>query len=151
MRQFFRRHFLSDRKYRQRGYQDSGSKPKKEFDQPAAAKKENTFGPRPLNMPGTRAVSRCAECGALLQHLTDPVGQCPKCGFALHACKQCEHFDPSSRFECNQPIPARISPKDKVNNCPLYSIRVMIEKETSSKPSQRPNDARAAFDNLFKD
>jgi predicted RNA-binding Zn-ribbon protein involved in translation (DUF1610 family) len=144
---------LSDRKYRQRGYQDSGAGPKKEREsgKPAAAKKENTFGPRPINMPGTRTVSRCAECGALLQNLTDPVGQCPKCGFDLHACKQCEHFDPSSRFECNQPIPARISPKDKRNDCSLYSIRVMIEKETSSKGSQRPNDARAAFDNLFKD
>ena len=104
-----------------------------------------------MKMPGTRTVSRCAECGTLLQNLTDPVGVCPKCGFALHACKQCEHFDPSNRFECTQPIPARVSPKDKLNNCPLYSIRVMIEKETSSKPSQRPNDARAAFDNLFKD
>jgi hypothetical protein len=79
------------------------------------------------------------------------LGQCPKCGFDLHACKQCEHFDPSSRFECNQPIPARISPKDKRNDCALYSIRVMVEKETSSKANQRPNDARAAFDNLFKD
>jgi predicted RNA-binding Zn-ribbon protein involved in translation (DUF1610 family) len=148
----FQEAFLSDPKYRQRGYQDSGSRQKKEFEKtPAAPKKENNFGPRPLNMPGTRAVSRCAECGALLQNLTEPLGQCPKCGFALHACKQCEHFDPSSRFECNQPIPARISPKDKRNDCPLYSIRVMIEKETSSKGSQRPNDARAAFDNLFKD
>ena len=145
--------FLSDRKYRQHGYQDSGAGPKREreTEKPAAAKRENTFGPRPINMPGTRTVSRCAECGALLQNLTAPVGQCPKCGFDLHACKQCEHFDPSSRFECNQPIPARISPKDKRNDCSLYSIRVMIEKETSSKGSQRPNDARAAFDNLFKD
>lgn len=143
---------MSDRKYRQRGYQDSGGGAKKEFDKPAAApKKENTFGPRPINMPGTRTVSRCAECGALLQNLTNPVGQCPKCAFALHACKQCEHFDPASRFECNQPIPARVSPKDKLNECSLYSIRVMVEKETSSKGSQRPNDARAAFDNLFKD
>jgi len=150
---FSRRHFLSDRKYRQRGYQDSGagSGAKKEFDKPSAPKKENTFGPRPMNMPGTRTVSRCAECGALLQNLTDPVGQCPKCGFDLHACKQCEHFDPSCRFECNQPIPVRISPKDKRNDCSFYSIRVMVEKETSSKGSQRPNDARAAFDNLFKD
>ena len=150
---FSRRHFLSDRKYRQRGYQDSGagSGPKKEFEKPSAPKKENTFGPRPMNMPGTRTVSRCAECGALLQNLTDPVGQCPKCGFDLHACKQCEHFDPSCRFECNQPIPVRISPKDKRNDCSFYSIRVMVEKETSSKGSQRPNDARAAFDNLFKD
>jgi len=142
---------LSDRKYRQRGYQDSGTGPKKEFEKPSAPKRENTFGPRPLNMPGTRTVSRCAECGALLPKLSDPVGQCPKCGFDLHACKQCEHFDPSSRFECNQPIPARISPKDKRNDCQFFSIRVMVEKETSSKGSQRPNDARAAFDNLFKD
>ena len=123
----------------------------REFEKPSAPKRENTFGPRPLNMPGTRTVSRCAECGALLQNLSDPVGQCPKCHFDLHSCKQCEHFDPSSRFECNQPIPARISPKDKRNDCSLYSIRVMIEKETSSKGSARPNDARAAFDNLFKD
>jgi predicted RNA-binding Zn-ribbon protein involved in translation (DUF1610 family) len=143
---------LSDRKYRQHGYQDSGGGAKKEFEKSAPSpKRENTFGPRPINMPGTRTVSRCAECGALLQNLTDPVGQCPKCGFDLHACKQCEHFDPSSRFECNQPIPARISPKDKRNDCALYSIRVMVEKETSSKAAQRPNDARAAFDNLFKD
>jgi predicted RNA-binding Zn-ribbon protein involved in translation (DUF1610 family) len=143
---------LSDRKYRQRGYQDSGGGAKKEFEKPSpAVKKENTFGPRPINMPGTRTVSRCAECGALLQNLSEPVGKCPKCGFDLHACKQCEHFDPSSRFECNQPIPARISPKDKHNDCSFFSIRVMVEKETSSKGSQRPNDARAAFDNLFKD
>jgi predicted RNA-binding Zn-ribbon protein involved in translation (DUF1610 family) len=102
-------------------------------------------------MPGTRTVSRCAECGALLPNLADGAGQCPKCGFALHACKQCEHFDPSTRFECTQPIPARISPKDKRNECPFFSIRMMVEKETSSKGSQRPNDARQAFDNLFKD
>jgi hypothetical protein len=151
MKPVYRRHCLSDRKYRQRGYQDSGGGAKKEFDKTAAPKKENTFGPRPINMPGTRTVSRCAECGALLQNLTDPLGQCPKCKFDLHACKQCEHFDPSSRFECNQPIPARISPKDKRNDCSFFSIRVMVEKETSSKPSQRPNDARAAFDSLFKD
>jgi predicted RNA-binding Zn-ribbon protein involved in translation (DUF1610 family) len=142
---------LSDRKYRQRGYQDSGSKPKRELDKSTQPKKENTFGPRALNMPGTRTVSRCAECGALLPNLTDPVGNCPKCGFALHACKQCAHFDPSTRFECTQNIPARISPKDKLNNCSFYSIRLMVEKQTSSKPAQRPNDARAAFDNLFKD
>ena len=145
---------MSDRKYRQRGYQDSGSGAKKEFDKSAGAgssRRENTFGPRPLNMPGMRTVSRCSECAALLQNLSDPAGQCPKCGFALHSCKQCEHFDPSSRFECDQPIPVRIFPKDKANDCSFYSMRVMVEKETTSKGTQRPNDARAAFDSLFKD
>jgi predicted RNA-binding Zn-ribbon protein involved in translation (DUF1610 family) len=141
---------LSDRKYRQRGYQDSGREPQKKFEAPVPSRKDNTFGPRPLNMPGTRTVSRCAQCGTLLQSITDPVGQCPKCGFDLHSCKQCEHFDPSSRFECNQPIPQRISPKDKQNDCAFYSMRVSLEKETSSKGMARPNDARQAFDNLFK-
>ena len=141
---------MSDRKYRQRGYQDSGKESQKKLETPPAARRDNTFGPRPLNMPGTHTVSRCAQCGTLLQSTTEPVGQCPKCGFELHSCKQCEHFDPSSRFECNQPIPDRISPKDKRNDCSFYSIRVMLEKETSMKGSARPNDARQAFENLFK-
>jgi hypothetical protein len=142
---------LSDRKYRQRGYQDSGSGEKKQFEKASAPKKENTFGPRPIKMPGTRTVSRCAECGALLENLSDSFGRCPKCGFELHSCKQCEHFDPSIHLECNQPIPDRISPKDKRNDCSFYAIRVMIEKETSSKTIAKPNAARAAFDSLFKD
>jgi hypothetical protein len=141
---------LSDRKYRQRGYQDSGGEQHKTVEKPAP-KRDNTFGPRPLNMPGTRTVSRCAECGALLQNVANTLGQCSKCGFDLHSCKQCEHFDPSSRFECNQHVPERISPKDKANQCAFYSIRVMIEKETTSKGMQRPNDVRSAFDNLFKE
>jgi hypothetical protein len=142
---------LSDRKYRQHGYQDSGHDTQKKQEKPAASRQDNTFGPRPLNMPGTRTVSRCAECGALLENLSAPLGQCPKCHFDLHACKQCEHFDPSRRFECAQPVAERISPKDKGNSCTFFSIRVRLEKETSSKVAQRPNDARQAFDNLFKD
>ena len=98
----------------------------------------------------TVVLGRCAECGAVLENLSEPLGKCRKCGFDLHACKQCEHFDPSSRFECNQPVPQRISPKDKRNDCTFYSIRVRLEKETSSKAAQRPSDARQAFENLFK-
>src|ERR1039458_1084469 len=60
--------------------------------QSAPAKKENTFGPRPITSPGTRTVSRCAECGALLQNLSEPLGQCPKCGFDLHACINSAHL-----------------------------------------------------------
>jgi hypothetical protein len=141
---------LSDRKYRQRGYQDSGNDVGKQRQEKSAPRKDLTFGPRPLNMPGTHTVSRCAECGALLQNLSETLGQCAKCGFALHSCKQCEYFDPSCRFECNQAIPERIFPKDKRNECTFFSMRVRLEKETSSKAAQRPNDARQAFENLFK-
>ena len=40
--------------------------------------------------------------------------------------------------------------KDARNDCTFYEIRVTREKETSTPASLRPNDARQAFENLFK-
>ena len=146
-------------KYRQPGYQDSDREPRREEPRKKAPPErksgpprwDHALGPKPVNLPGTRVVSRCAQCGTVLQGMASSgEGQCPKCGFELHSCKQCEHFDPSSRFECNQRIPEIIFPKDKRNNCSFFSMRIRLEKETSSKAAQRPNDARQAFENLFK-
>jgi hypothetical protein len=137
---------LSDRKYRQRGYQDSGTKQEKREERPV---RQETFGPRAILLPGTRSVSRCSQCGTVLQSFADTGAKCPKCGFDLHSCKQCTHFDPSSRFECTQPIAERIPRKDVRNECTFYSIKVTREKETSTSGGQ-VNDARKAFDNLFK-
>lgn len=141
-------------KYRQHGYQDRDREDQRKGAGPphsggGPAKRDNTFGPRPVNMPGTRAVSRCSQCGTILQN-TSGEGTCPKCGFELHSCKQCTYFDPGSRFECMQPVKERIAKKDARNDCSLYEIRVTREKETSTPASARPNDARAAFENLFK-
>ena len=141
---------MSDRKYRQRGYQDSGEKGSKSGersgDRPA---RKDTFGPRPLQMPGKRTVSRCSQCGTILPSLDIPE-KCSKCGFELHSCKQCMYFDPSSRFECMQSVPERIPRKDVKNDCTFYAIRVTMEKETTTPVAAKPADARAAFDNLFK-
>ena len=143
---------MSDRKYRQHGYQDSGEKREKQSsgergDRPP---KKDTFGPRPVQMPGTHEVSRCAQCGTLLPAGIDPANKCPKCGFELHSCRQCTYFDTSSRFECTQPIPERIARKDEGNQCTFYSMRVRVEKETSTPAAAKPQDARQAFENLFK-
>jgi hypothetical protein len=141
---------LSDRKYRQQGYMDRGDKPDNRGpNQAPRPRKDDTFGPRALDMPGSRTVSRCAQCGTVLTMITDPVGQCPKCAFELHSCKQCNHFDPASRFECRQSIPERIARKDARNECMSYMIRTTVERETSSG-GMRTDDARKAFENLFK-
>jgi len=148
-------------KYRQHGYQDHdredrprGDKAEgraKSGEKPATplAKRDYSMGPRPVNMPGTRVVSRCAQCGTVLQE-GSPTGLCPKCGFELHSCKQCMYFDPGKRFECMQPILARIAKKDVRNDCTVYEIRASREKETSTPAARRPTDARQAFENLFK-
>jgi len=140
---------MSDRKYRQHGYQDSGEEKRPQASSQPRPKSENTFGPRPLNMPGARTVSRCSQCGTVLTGTMEAEGKCPKCGLALHSCKMCTHFDPSSRFECRQPIPARVSPKDSANTCTFYEIRQSVERETTSG-GVRAMDARQAFENLFK-
>jgi hypothetical protein len=143
---------VSDRKYRQRGYQETREEPQKKSGGGGGEKqaRKDTFGPRPLQMPGTRSVSRCSQCGMVLQPASEPPARCPKCGFELHSCKQCTYFDPSSRFECMQPIPERIARKDQRNECTFYSMRVTMEKETSTPTAGRGDDARKAFENLFK-
>lgn len=141
---------MSDRKYRQPGYQDSGDDRDKS-QRPIAQRpknRDNTFGPRPLNMPGTRTVSRCAQCGTVIQLGGAALANCA-CGFALHSCKQCAHFDPASRFECRMVLLERIQKKDTANACTQYVIKTAVERETSTATS-RAQDARQAFENLFK-
>jgi len=148
-------------KYRQHGYQDRDREPRSEQPRNEAPRKapeerksgppkwDHALGPKPVNLPGTRVLSRCAQCGTVLQGVAAE-GKCPKCGFELHSCKQCMYFDPGSRFECMQPVKERIAKKDERNECASYEMRVTREKETSTPASLRPNDARAAFENLFK-
>src|SRR5690349_20463516 len=112
-----------DRKYRQRGYQDSEPRERRNGDRPKPT------GPRPpIDVTGPRlprllsnvVAARCFNCSTTLSGDSDWKGKCPKCGAALHCCKQCTHFEPSTRFQCLKPIPARIAVKDAHNECELF-------------------------------
>ena len=76
-----------ERKYKQRGYMDSGGGRERTERQPA--KKPESFGPKTPNMPGKREVVRCASCAGLLPAGIDFTAKCPRCGAELHSCKQC--------------------------------------------------------------
>jgi hypothetical protein len=144
---------MSDRKYRQSGYQDE-PRPKRQENRPAEKKEYAPRGqaptaPKTINMPGYREVVRCRACG---NELTIALawtaeGRCARCGAALHACAQCLNFDTGSRFDCQQAVPERIFPKDTSNACTLFEPRTTVERETKSAP---PASARQAFDDLFK-
>ena len=132
---------MADRKYRQRGYGDQqGASPKRE---PPAAD-----APRSGGMLEQRTVSRCGACGAVLPIATASLEQCPNCRVAIHACRQCTHFDTSRRFECAEPIPERLPDKNARNDCGRFSLRVTVERN-ASPDSTRPGDIRRGFDNLF--
>ncbi len=153
----------NDRKYRQRGYQDSDrdgqgrrleEKPRQQGPRPPI----DVTGPRLPRLVQTVVASRCYNCAVTLPAGTDFKGNCPKCNVPLHCCKQCAHFEPSTRFQCLKPIAARIAVKDQANECAMFGPRVTVARDaatSSNSPAVAPaprnaTDARAAFDNLFK-
>jgi len=133
------------RKYRQRGYMDSGEERERTAKGPAP--KKDYFGPKTPAMPGKREVVRCASCATILPPGLDQSGKCLRCGLELHSCRMCTYFDTSARFECTEPIQERIPKKDAHNDCTFYMIRTTVERETSTS---KPLDARQAFENLFR-
>jgi hypothetical protein len=73
------------------------------------------------------------------------------------------NFEPSTRFQCVRPIPIRIPVKDQANTCEFFSPRVTVARDAlpsgavgkagengMSQAPRNANDARAAFDSLFK-
>lgn len=160
---------MSERKYQQRGYQeqdrerrprdgqsrgpDGGARPERPPGAPAGARRISAEGARNPNMPGYHQVARCARCGFFVDGDILSRSKCPKCTQDLHACAQCVNFDPAARFQCTQPIPVRISPKDVANDCTLFLARTSWERDISSAQSAKPSEpsgAKKAFDDLFK-
>ena len=145
---------MSDRKYRQRGYQDDYAS-REPPDRPRPPRGDGA--PRSVvnrqhrtpNLPGFHDVTRCARCGRTLRSAVGPDTACPGCGTPLHACAQCASFDSGSRFECLQPITVRIFPKDARNECVHFAPRVTVERRTGSTGAG-PRGARQAFEDLFK-
>jgi len=80
---------MSDRKYRQRGYQDEPSKPRGQKG-PSAPKPpqerapgrvlQDASGPKTPNLMAAREVCRCARCGNLLSLPIADDARCPRCG-----------------------------------------------------------------------
>lgn len=164
---------MSDRKYRQRGYQDSPRERRPGQSGPGApnapkppadrietrldkAERKALTGRAP-SVPGFHEVMRCSRCGNVFTGTIAADSRCTRCGADLRTCAQCESFDAGRRFECTQTIPARIAPKDVRNTCDLFTPRVTVERETHSQAqpqsqsrSQAPSGARKAFDDLFK-
>src|SRR3954469_12991029 len=163
---------MRDRKYRQRGYQDENKprgpkgpaapRPPRQ-DRAPGRQLQDAAGPKTPNLMAAHEVWRCARCGTLLSLPIADDSRCTKCGVDLHSCVQCVSFDTSARWECtqNDKIPARMSPKDVRNSCPMMMPRTTVERQTSTPPaaaassekgtgSSSSNSARKAFDDLFK-
>ena len=148
-----------DRKYRHRGYQDSGSSSYSNSTPrpPMEPRKERLEGaPRGRTAGGFGPEAfKCSRCGDARQSLgeieLEPEATCQTCGADMHTCWNCKNFDTATRWECKEAIPVRIAPKDGKNNCTFFRPKMVrdLTADKAKMPST-PNDARAAFDALFK-
>src|SRR5262245_34064555 len=147
---------MSDRKYRQRGYQDEprdrerqGPRPQTPPPQRAPGRQlQDASGPKTPNLMASHEVFRCARCGNGLAAPVDLLARCARCGVDVHSCINCVSFDTSARWECTQMLTARVAPKDEKNSCGYFSPRTTVERQTSTPAG--PPSARQAFDDLFK-
>lgn len=146
---------MSERKYRQRGYQDDprdrepkAQKPRQPEPRAPGRQLQDPSGPKTPNLMASHEVFRCARCGNRLSLPVEVDSRCSRCGVDVHSCINCVSFDTSARWECAQTtLPARVSPKDERNSCSLFAARTTVERQTSTAA---PTSARQAFDDLFK-
>jgi hypothetical protein len=143
---------MNDRKYRHRGYQESDT-PSSGGRRPSGPRPERPEGPRGRGADQEKAVVvACHACG---EKRSDPEAirtdtTCVRCGADLHACAQCTYFDTSARWECTQKIPARIADKKRRNECTFFKAKESFDLTGARGGTATPDDARAAFERLFK-
>ncbi len=159
---------MSDRKYRQHGYQDEPRErerqaprpPKPPSDRAPGRQLQDAAGPKTPNLMASHEVFKCNRCGHRLATPVDLTARCSHCDVGVHSCINCVSFDTGARFECTQPLTARVSPKDESNLCTLFGPRTTVERQTGTPVASAGTSAatgnvagpsaRQAFDDLFK-
>jgi len=152
----------NDRKYKHKGYQDGGG-----YGNQSGGGNQRPQGPRPEpqrqrleGSPRGRTAGgfgpeafKCSQCGQLRQNLGDLTHEetCLKCAADLHTCGNCRSFDTTTTWECRENIPARIANKHARNECAMFSPKIVRDLAADKAGKlQTPDDARKAFDALFK-
>jgi len=149
-----------DRKYGHKGYQDSSrddrdrNRDRKPPVTPLTP--EERAQQRSLRHAVQREaneVLRCPNCGknVAASGAVSPDTRCPHCAAPLHACRACQYFDSSARWECRAEITAPVTDKSKANACTSFAARLVLDatgKRTGA--SGAANDPKSQFDSLFK-
>ena len=153
---------MSDRKYKHRGYQDGGG-----YSYSGGQQQQRPQGPRPdapkqrlEGAPRGRTAGgfgpeafKCNRCGELRHSLGELIFDetCLKCGADLHTCGNCRFFDTTTLWECRENIPKRVSGKHARNECTFFQPKIVKDLAADKgKQPLTPDDARKAFDALFK-
>jgi hypothetical protein len=149
-----------ERKYGHKGYQDSSRDDRARDRKQAPPSTPLTPAERAQQRSLRHAVQReanevlrCPNCGRSVaaSGALSSDSRCPHCAAYLHACRACQNFDSSARWECRAAITAPVADKSAANSCTLFAARLVLDatgKRTG--PAGSSNDPKAQFNNLFK-
>jgi hypothetical protein len=70
---------------------------------------------------------------------------CPHCGADLHACKNCEHWDPGAYNECKEHISEYVPDREATNRCTFFSFRSGAPEETKTRVDASKSKLEALF------
>jgi len=100
-----------------------------------------------------RAMSiQCWKCGRTTElsagNRVSARDTCPGCNFDLHACRNCDFYDPSKNNQCSEPQAEWVRDKEAANYCDYY--RPNVTSRAGIGAPSKPGDAKKRFDSLFK-
>ena len=149
-----------DRKYKHRGYQDSGG-----FGSHTGGSQRTPQQPREFlkerleDAPRGRTAGgfgpdafKCNKCSQIRHNLGELTHEdvCNGCGADLHTCGNCRFFDTTTLWECRENIPARVVGKHTKNTCTFFTPKIVKDLAADKgQKLQSPDEARKAFDALF--
>jgi hypothetical protein len=71
---------------------------------------------------------------------------CDGCGRPLHACLNCQFYEPSYNNQCRETQAERVVEKDRANFCEYFSLR----QTSQGQRLAATKDARSQLEALFK-
>jgi hypothetical protein len=95
----------------------------------------------------------CWKCGETIQYPTGSrVGNrdaCPKCDADLHACRNCQFYDPGKHNQCTENQAEWVRDKEAGNYCDYFSPGAVLYAR-GERPTSKADAAKRKFDSLFK-
>ena len=113
---------------------------------------------------------QCWHCGTVVTDQPLPLStysECRHCRAQLHCCRQCQHFNPRLRADCDEPRAESYTEREKANFCDWFKLRREFFEpgETTSSAdhhvelntlfgtdagvSKTPSDSCTQLDDLF--
>ncbi len=91
----------------------------------------------------------CWHCGRAID-TTERIGfrqDCPGCGRALHACRNCDFYDTAYNNACRETQAERVVDKERFNFCEYFAP---VTSARAGAAGQAKSSARSKLEDLFK-